>query len=73
MNSFTASDIIKFIQIVNCMSIERFKKMYEYVFDFVTDGYVNEKFNSCQRNIGFWICSLDNESLEKAMKYCLEN
>ena len=73
MESFTASEIIKFIQIVNCMSIYRFKEMYEAVLWFVSDGYVNEKFNSCNRNIGFWICSLDGEVLEKMMKYCLED
>lgn len=47
MESFTASEIIKFIQIVNCMSIYRFKRMYEEVLGYVSDGYVNEKFNSC--------------------------
>lgn len=71
MESFTAPDIIKFIQSVNCMSIDRFKRMYEEVLGYVSDGYVNEKFNSCNRNIGFWICSLDAESLEKMMNFCL--
>jgi hypothetical protein len=53
------------------MSFERFFEMYEYTFDYVSKGYVEEKFNYCRSNIGFWMCSIDYENLEKMMNFCL--
>lgn len=70
---FSTTDIIKFIQTVNCMSFERFFEMYEHTFDYVSKGYVEEKFNSCRNNIGFWMCSIDYENLEKMFDFCLND
>ena len=69
---FSAADVVKFIQIVNCMSFERFFEMYEDVFGYVSKGYVEENFNYCNNNIGFLMCSLDSENLTKMMNFCLK-
>jgi hypothetical protein len=70
--NFTVPEIISFIQKINCMEYEKFFKMYEDVFGYVTKSYVQEKYNNAMSNIGYWICSIDYNSLEQMMCYCLK-
>ena len=46
---FSTADIIKFIQIVNCMSFDKFFEMYEHTFDYVSKGYCEEKIQFLQK------------------------
>lgn len=71
-NSYTVEEIIKFTQIINCMSFDRFKDMYKHIFGQAYDDYVMEKFNLANSGFNRWICSLDYETLEAFMNYCLD-
>lgn len=69
--TYTVEDIITFTQKINCMSYDSFKEMYKFVFGQAFNDYVMEKFNLVQKGFNRWICSLDYETLESMMNYCL--
>lgn len=69
--NYTVEDIISFIQIVNCMSYDKFFEMYKEVFDYVSDYYVKEKYESAMNNVSNWMCFIDYQNLEKMMNFCL--
>jgi hypothetical protein len=72
MEKFTAEEIINFIRKINCMNDKSFFEMYKYALGSVSKYYVEEKFNYARSNISNWMCSLDYETLESFMKFCLK-
>jgi hypothetical protein len=72
MKTFTVIEIMNFIRRINCMSYDEFKIMYEKIFEYVSEGYVQEKWEVCRRNVSTWMCSLDTSKLEAMMMYTLK-
>jgi hypothetical protein len=73
LDKYDVVEMIKFVQIINCMSYDEFKEMYKVVFGFAEDGYVQEKFNLANSRFNFWFCSIDYTTLNKMFKFCLNN
>jgi hypothetical protein len=73
LDKYDVVEMIKFVQIINCMSYDRFKEMYNAVFGFADDGYVQEKFNIANSRFNSWFCSIDPTTLNKMFKFCLNN